>query len=248
MRCARVVAVLVYTLAAGCASVATAQEAPALILVSDAHFRPGMFATLQEGIRKEVAFHREHAFPFSVSRLVSDRGVLRTVTRMADWEDMNKRQQWASQLPIRPAFSMEQGEATDHANDVFYTTFPGYQPGNPRVPRGEVGFVHETRFHYRLGAGQEVTQIVGKILALRGRYDIRDPSLLWNQVAGHDGPSFSAFTPARDAADFYTQAAQNEETLGAEMQMLVDQLTALCRKVEGVNWTVLQDLTYQPSN
>ena len=204
MKSARLVAVLMGAVAILCPFVATAQEAPALLLVSDAHFRPGMFATLQQGIRKEVAFHREHAFPFSVSRLVSDRGVLRTVTRMAGWEDMNKRQQWAGRLPIRPEFSMEQGEATDHANESFYMPFPGYAPDNPRVPLEEAGFVHETRFHYRLGAGQQITQIVEKILALRKRHDIQDTSLLWNQLAGYDGPSFSVFAPARDAADFYT--------------------------------------------
>ena len=78
--------------------------------------------------------------------------------------------------------------------------------------------------------------------------DIQDPSLAWNQLAGYDGPSFSYFTPARDAADFYTQAEKNREILGAEMRMLVEQLGALCRKVEGVNWTVLRDLNYEPTN
>ena len=75
-----------------------------------------------------------------------------------------------------------------------------------------------------------------------------DPTVVWFQETGSDGPRFSVFFPAKDPASFYTHGDRNIEQLGEEQQTLTREFRALCRRVENVHWTIRRDLNYMPTN
>ena len=102
-----VVTVLVSVCVAAWGAIAIAQDGPALMRVSDRHFKPGMFAQLEEVMKRVAAFQGEHDFPFAARRFTSDRGVLRTINPLAGWADMDKRGMWFQQLSSPPDFGRD---------------------------------------------------------------------------------------------------------------------------------------------
>ena len=71
---------------------------------------------------------------------------------------------------------------------------------------------------------------------------------MFSQAMGSDGPVIEVFFPARDAADYYAQAAKNDAMLGDELQALLSELLPLCRRLEQSDWTRRPDLDYRPTN
>ncbi len=249
MRTLRVVLTVVAVFVAGPPSV-SGQEAPTLMVVEDRHFKASMVSQLEEALKEAVAFFSENDFPFAESRFVSDRDVLRTVTPMATLEDLDVRRRWFGRLSSPPAFVGDLQEATEYIDRSIYRARPelSYRPDNLRVPLGETGFFLEIRAFLRPGAEGEAAEILGKMAALRKRHALEDPTVVWFQEMGSDGPRFSVFFPAKDPASFYTHGDRNIEQLGEEQQTLAREFRALCRRVENVHWTIRRDLNYMPTN
>ena len=83
-----------------------------------------------------------------------------------------------------------------------------------------------------------MADVLRRFAELYTQHDIRNGRGVWSQTTGSEGPVFAFYFPARDAADYYTHREQNIETMGAEYQTLLGELSALCRRVEQLNWTI----------
>ena len=251
MRYTHVVTVIAWAFLALWTSVATAQEAPTLTMVTESHIKPGMLSQFEEARKESLAFRAEHDFAFTELASLSDGGVFRTITFLGEgWEDLNKRTEWFQQFDSPPAFVSNLNEARDHMDSSIHRPRPelGNNPENPRVPVEEWGIIREIRFYLRPGTVREADEILGEIRDVNTRHNIRERRIVSSQVTGSDGPHISVFLPARDLVDWYTQSPKITEMMGDEIQMLRQKLRGLSRKTQWVNWTLRRDLTYQATN
>lgn len=65
MRYTHVVTVIAWAFLALWTSVATAQEAPTLTMVTESHIKPGMLSQFEEARKESLAFRAEHDFAFT---------------------------------------------------------------------------------------------------------------------------------------------------------------------------------------
>jgi len=106
-----------------------------------------MIAKWEEARKEDTAFRAERDCPLPERTFMSDRGVFRTISPLAGWEDMSKRRQFFQQVSSPSPFVSDLNEARDHTDTSIYRPRRelGYRPDNPRISPGEGGFIHEIR-------------------------------------------------------------------------------------------------------
>lgn len=84
-----------------------------------------------------------------------------------------------------------------------------------------------------------------EIRALYEQNNLKIGFAVFTKATG-SGPDLSAFLPARDAADFYSNYVASLE--GAPVRPLIARLNELSYQTDNLNSTLRQDLDYQTPN
>ena len=233
------------------ASLATAQESR-YQLVTELHINPGKIAEFEAAVDARRARMTQANVTFTELVAASDDfGYTFLTVNLPNMAALDtRRAQFDAMPPGTPSDQERAREAIDHIDTSIRITRPdlSYVPADPRIPAGEAGFVHIIRLYVQQGATDEVGELLKQISALQRRHNVRDPRNVSAQVTGSDGPLMVIAFFAKDAADFYTQNQKNTEMMGQELQGLIAQVAAHCRRIEQANYTPRPDLAYQPSN
>lgn len=249
MKAKLLVPVLAVTLVTAGASLALAQpEESTLQFVNDLHIVPGKQADFESIQLARNARKAQGGVTFNTLVSVADglpalyRAFSPGLENMAAVDTMN------AQLDAMPAG--EPGAARgviDHIESSIRRTRPdlNYDPDNPRLPIADATFIREIDVYLKFGAGPEFEALVGQLLALYERHDVRNISRVTASVTG-SGPDFRFVGFGRSPSDFYAEDERVRELLGGELQSLLGQMGALTRRVEYINRTIRRDLGYQP--
>lgn len=246
----KLVVIIVGLFLAGWGSVGMAQQDETqLQLVATLHINPGKVAEFEAGSRNRHARMATANVIFQELVGVNEDGVYTYVTPLGDglaaW-DMRSAQLAATPPPDNPGLD----GIIDHIGFSVRRTRPELStvPADASVPVGEAGFIHGVSLYLKPGMADEADAVVAKARALANRTGVKRVVLVSSQVIGPDTPLLVIQFFARDAADYYAQAAKAQEMMGDEYQALLGQLFGLARRVETSNITIRRDMFYQPAN
>jgi len=227
----------------GAASAAQAQNQ--LTLVQDVHVNPGKTALYEEAKLGRNTRMADAGVTFGSRTFANDRNVFSNLIPLSNMADLDKRRTELSNLAA--GNSTLASEAIHHIDSSISRLRPdlGYTPTTPRVPADEVGFYRGFHWHLKFGTANEAADIVRQIRALYEENNLQIGFAVFTKVTG-SGPDLSAFLPARDAADFYSNYFASLG--GAAIGPLVARLNELSYRTDNLNSTRRQDLDYQPPN
>ena len=238
-------------LVASAPEVLSQQAESSLVYCTDIHVRPARrvdFETQREDFLARMAAAK---VTFSANSAVSDRGVYRTCTLgLANMAAMDTRRAEMQRI----ARGSEANTAMFRESSVgfessMWRSMPelGYAPaGSPGLGSGG-GFVRESAFYLKAGAGRAVVAIMQRFRMLLEEHDVQLRFLVNRRVIG-TGPTMSVYVMAPDAGEFYARWSDMTEQLGEDFQTLQSELFALTERTEQTIWTPRPDLGYQPAN
>ena len=227
----------------GVASAAQAQNQ--FFLWQDVHINPGKAAEFEQVRAGRNTGMAAANVRFGRTVYSDDRGTFRLTIPLANMADLDRmRTQESAMTGGNPTLAREVIHHIETSIQQLRSEL-SYQPITPRVPADEVGFYRGFHWYLKFGTVNEAADIVRQIRALYEENNLQVGYTFFTKVTG-SGPDFSAFLPARDAADFYSNyfAALGGAPVGA----LVAQLNELSYRTDNLNSTRRQDLDYQPPN
>ena len=243
MKNAITMTVVVGLMIVGDASAAQAQNQ--FVLWQDVHINPGKAAKYEQVMANRNT--EMTAANVSFGRMVysNDRGTFRLAVPLSNMADLDKMR--AQESAISGGDPTLARDVIHHIETSIQQPRPelSYAPSTPRVPANEVGFYRGLHWYLKFSTANEAADIVRQIRALYEENNLQIGFAVFTKVTG-SGPDLSAFLPARNAADFYSNYFASLG--GTPVGPLVARLNELSYRTDNLNSTRRQDLDYQPPN
>ena len=120
-----------------------------------------------------------------------------------------------------------------------------YQPAEPRLSDGDAPFAYLVYLYAQPEHAQAVAEGIAAFGALNKKLGISDGFGVYQNVTG-EGPVFIIRTLARDQADYFAQAAKNDQKLGEEGAAIRNKVGTMLSRIEYGSGIGRPDLSYQP--
>ena len=226
------------------------QNQPQLMEILEVQVKPELTAQYEAAVKEGMAWRKENGFPFPIFAFQLGLDNYRFVTRLGNWSGRDQVNQWFAPFMtgdaaafVEPLFG-----SIDNFDVSYQLTRPGlgYSPDNPRLAAGTANAIHELRLYPKSGSMRQVRDVLEKFVEVYANHDIQGGKLVWQQVAGTDGPVITNYFGAASTEAFYANRASDLQEMGSDFQDLAQELAPLLRKSENLDWTTRRDLGYQP--
>ncbi len=119
-----------------------------------------------------------------------------------------------------------------------------YVPAAPRLKASEVAYVHWSFYYLDTARSEdEIDQVAKDYASLFRSKNITDPFTVYQALNGTDLPFLVVSTPARSAADYYSEEEHNAAILGADERPLAARALSMTRRFEVRDGMVRSDLS-----
>ena len=136
---------------------------------------------------------------------------------------------------------------TNSVDDEIWAARPdlSYTPSSPRLGMQEQSFTHIALLYPYPGQAQAFEAGLKERSALRKKHGADGVDVV-QLVIGRDGPAYAVLIGAKDEVDYLTQAAKEQQKMGAEWRASIDKSGPMLRRVEFVTGLARPELYYQP--
>ena len=116
---------------------------------------------------------------------------------------------------------------------------------SPRLAIQEQGFTRLALLYPHPAHAQAFEAVLEERAALRKKHGADGVDVV-QLVIGRDGPAYAVLIGAKDEVDYLTQAAKEQQKMGAEWKASIDKSGPMLRRVEFVTGLARPELYYQP--
>lgn len=245
-----VIASVVLVAGATLAPPAFAQQAPAYLSVYTEHVKLGHDAEYADVVKELWAAMKKEGGDFAVlaSQSLSNPGHYTFVTTLSSMADMDHQNEAFGKVFSAHGDLMSKFGKLSNGNESFIIAPRpdlSYQPDNPRVSDAEAGFARVMFVYPHPEHALDLETALRDAGELWKKKGINDGFGVFTNVTGA-GPVYALRTIAKDEADFYTQQAKNNATLGQEGAALRNRVGPMIREIEYSASVPRPDLGYQP--
>ena len=186
--------------------------------------------------------------PIIVSAGVSDPGAYTFVIPMMSFADVDAQEKALQQaFSSVPDVTAELFGITNSVDDEIWAARPdlSYVATSPRLEMQEQGFTRLALLYPYPAQAQAFEAVLKERAALRKKHGADGVDVV-QLVIGRDGPAYAVLIGAKDEVDYYTQAAKEQQKMGAEWKASIDKAGPMLRRVEFVTLVPRPALYYQP--
>jgi hypothetical protein len=240
-----------------CSSTLLAQEKEQkeqLFNVDDYVVNPSMVDEFEAGLKEWVAICAKHKFPYFWNAYSTADFHFYFVWPVENYADIDNMYKAFDELEKKVGEEQMQTllkrfEGTyEYFNSSMYYLIPerSYTPESPRLKPEEINYLRWGFYYLKPGKGGAFAENDKEWIALHKQKNIPDGYNIYVGDIGTDVPVVVLVTWGKNAADYFTQGAKNEKTLGEEAQALYKKEQALLRKYESKTGRPRPELSYIP--
>ncbi len=186
--------------------------------------------------------------PILVTSGVSDPSAYTFVIPMMSFADVDAQEKALQQaFSSVPDVTAELVGITNSVDDEIWAARPdlSYTASSPRLGMQEQAFTRIALLYPYPAQAQAFEAVLQERSALRKKHGADSVDVV-QLVVGRDGPAYAVLIGAKDEVDYHTQAAKEQQKMGAEWRASIDKSGPMLRRVEFVTGLARPELYYQP--